>query len=303
MKTQALVFPGQGSQKIGMGRDLYDNFAVAKEVFAEVDDALGCKLTDIMFDGQQEELNLTNNAQPAILAVSMAYFEVFKSTGLIDEQNIKFAAGHSLGEYSALCAAGALSLAEAARLLKLRGEYMMSACRKEKGAMAAIIGWDLAKVRVLAEALGCYVANSNSPAQIVISGSEENITRAVEQAAAEGAKRAIRLSVSGAFHSPLMQSAAEAMGKVLPKAKIAEPKFKVISNVTAKEYADTNEIKHLLEEQITSTVKWQESVGYMKECNVDEFVEVGFGNVLSGLIKKTVPDAAVLTSNDLLNQL
>lgn len=303
LTSQALVFPGQGSQMIGMGKNLYDNFAVARDVFERIDEALHFKLTDMMFNGSADELNLTCNAQPAIMATSAAYWEVFKNTGLIDMSRIKFMAGHSLGEYSALYAAGALSLEETAQLLKARGEYMMQACNEVKGAMAAVLGLDFAAVKMLADLNDCYVANSNSPAQIVISGEEKAVKNAADKALLQGAKRTIFLNVSGAFHSPLMLSAADKMADILKNAKVSPPEIKVISNVTAREYFDANDIKSLLVEQITNTVKWQESISYIIENNVMEFIEVGFGNILSGLIKKIVPETKVKTSDELIQQL
>ena len=313
--SSVLVFPGQGSQKIGMGKDLYDNFAVAKDVFDRIDEALNFKLSHLMFEGDLEELNKTSNAQPAIMAASMAYFEVLKSLGLVNSDEIKFMAGHSLGEYSALCAAGSLSLEDTARLLKLRGAYMMQACIDNPGAMAALIGFDYAKAEAIADMAGCFVGNSNSPAQImagcfvgnsnspaqiVLSGSKDTVEKACEIAKEQGVKRAVMLPVSGAFHSPLMQSAADKMADVIANTKFSEPKVKVISNLTAKEYSNTTEIKDLLVKQITNTVKWQESVVYMQQMGAGRYIECGFGNVLSGLIKKTLPDAEVITAEEML---
>ena len=298
--SNVLIFPGQGSQKIGMGKNLYDNFAVAKNVFERIDEALNFKLSALMFEGETEELNKTSNAQPAIMAVSMAYFEVLKSLGLINLDEIKFMAGHSLGEYSALCAAGVLSLEDTARLLKARGAAMMQACIDNPGAMAALIGFDYAKVKMIADDNGCFVGNSNSPAQIVLSGAKETVEKACEAAKEQGVKRAVMLPVSGAFHSPLMQSAADEMQNVINSAKFAEPSIKVISNLTAKPYTDTAEIKDLLVKQITNTVKWQESVIYMAENGANKFIETGFGNILSGLVKKILPETEVISSEDLL---
>jgi len=303
IKSQALIFPGQGSQKIGMGKSLYDNFAIAREVFARIDEALHYNLSKLMFEGNAEELNQTQNAQPAIMAVSMAYFAVFKETGLLDTDNVKFAAGHSLGEYSALCAAEAIDLENVAKLLQLRGKYMMEACQLHKGAMAAIIGLDLASVNQIAALNNCYVGNSNAPLQIVISGGENEVTKASAEAVNSGARKAIMLNVSGAFHSPLMQKAADMMADVIEQAKISVPQIQVISNMTARPYDSINEIKQLLKEQITNTVKWQESVRYINDNNVDEFVEIGFGNVLSGLVKKIAPEAKILTADEMVKQL
>lgn len=302
IKSQALIFPGQGSQKIGMGKSLYDNFAIAQDVFERVDEALHYNLSKLMFEGDADKLNLTENAQPAIMAVSMAYFEVFKDTGLLDMQNIKFAAGHSLGEYSALCAAEAIDLEDVAKLLQLRGKYMMEACEQNQGGMMAIIGLDYAAVNQIAALNGCYVGNSNAPAQIVISGGKEEIAHAGEEALKSGARKAIALNVSGAFHSPLMQSAADKMEDIINEAKISVPQIKVISNMTARPYDGINEIKQLLKEQITNTVKWQESIKYIINNNVTEFAEVGFGNVLSGLVKKIAPEAKVTTADEMIKQ-
>ena len=298
--TSALIFPGQGSQKVGMGKDLYDNYAVAKDVFLRVDDALGFKLSEIIFGDNQEELNLTSNAQPAIMATSIAYFEVLKKLEIIDIDNVKFMAGHSLGEYSALCASGVLTLEDTAKLLKLRGQYMMQACTENKGSMAALIGADYDMAKRIADDCNCFVGNSNSPAQIVLSGSVESIEKACEFAKEQGVKRAVVLPVSGAFHSPLMQPAADKMVDVITNTKFAMTNINVISNLTAGEYTNTDEIKDLLIKQITNTVKWQESVRYMHEKGANKFIEVGFGNILSGLIKKTLDDVNIETAEDLL---
>lgn len=298
--TSALIFPGQGSQKIGMGKDLYDNYAVAKDVFLRVDDALEFKLSEIIFGENQDELNLTSNAQPAIMTTSIAYFEVLKKLEIIDIDNVKFMAGHSLGEYSALCAAGVLTLEDTAKLLKLRGQYMMQACIENKGSMAALIGADYDLAKRIADDCNCFVGNSNSPAQIVLSGDTSSIEKACEVAKAQGVKRAVILPVSGAFHSPLMQSASDKMLDVINNTKFAMPDINIISNLTANEYTNSDEIKDLLVKQITNTVKWQESICYINKKGANKFIEVGFGNVLSGLVKKTLEDAIIETSEDLL---
>ena len=300
LNSSALIFPGQGSQKIGMGKDLYDNYAIAKDVFLRVDDALDFKLSELIFNGEQEELNNTSNAQPAIMATSIAYFEVLKKLGLINIDTVKFMAGHSLGEYSALCASGVLTLEDTAKLLKSRGMYMMQACVENSGTMAALIGVDYAKAKIIADDCGCFVGNSNSPAQIVLSGSITAVEEACEVAKKQGVKRAVILPVSGAFHSPLMQSAADKMVDIVNNTKFMMPNVDVISNLTAKTYENTDEIKDLLIKQITNTVKWQESVCYMNENGASKFIEVGFGNVLSGLVKKTLPEAIVETSENML---
>lgn len=298
--TSALIFPGQGSQKIGMGKDLYDNYAVAKDVFLRVDDALEFKLSEIIFGENQDELNLTSNAQPAIMTTSIAYFEVLKKLEIIDINNVKFMAGHSLGEYSALCAAGVLTLEDTAKLLKLRGQYMMQACIENKGSMAALIGADYDLAKRIADDCNCFVGNSNSPAQIVLSGDTSSIEKACEVAKAQGVKRAVILPVSGAFHSPLMQSASDKMLDVINNTKFAMPDINIISNLTANEYTNSDEIKDLLVKQITNTVKWQESICYINKKGANKFIEVGFGNVLSGLVKKTLENAVIETSEDLL---
>lgn len=300
INSSALVFPGQGSQKIGMGKDLYENYAIARQIFDRVDDALGFKLSSLMFAGDTEELNKTSNAQPAIMAVSIAYFEVLKSLGLINIDEVKYMAGHSLGEYSALCAAGVLTLEDTAKLLKARGAFMMQACIDNPGAMAALIGFDYDKVKAIADDCSCFVGNSNSPAQIVLSGSLQTVEKACDKAKELGIKRAVMLPVSGAFHSPLMQNAADNMIEVISNVKFAMSNIKVISNLTAKEYVDTTEMKDLLVKQITNTVKWQESVLYMVDNGVTSFIESGFGNVLTGLIKKIAPDTSIITADDML---
>lgn len=300
LMSDVLIFPGQGSQKIGMGKSLYDNFAVAKEVFDRADEALGFSLSNLMFEGNQDDLNKTSNAQPAIMTASLAYFEVMKNLGLIDINSVKFMAGHSLGEYSALCAAGALSIENTVKLLQARGAAMMDACLKEKGLMAAVIGLNFDTVKQIADDAGCFVGNSNSPAQIVISGSEQTVQNACEKAKAAGAKRALVLPVSGAFHSPLMQSAADTMSEVIKNTRFAEPQIKVVSNLTAQAYTSVEEIKELLIRQITHTVKWQESVVYMHQNGGSRFIEVGFGNILTGLVKKILPEVPVVTSEEIL---
>ena len=300
INSSALVFPGQGSQKVGMGKDLYENYAIARQIFDRVDDALGFKLSSLMFAGDTEELNKTSNAQPAIMAVSIAYFEVLKSLGLINIDEVKYMAGHSLGEYSALCAAGVLTLEDTAKLLKARGAFMMQACIDNPGAMAALIGFDYDKVKAIADDCSCFVGNSNSPAQIVLSGSLQTVEKACDKAKELGVKRAVMLPVSGAFHSPLMQNAADNMIEVISNVKFAMSNIKVISNLTAKEYVDTTEMKDLLVKQITNTVKWQESVLYMVDNGVTSFIESGFGNVLTGLIKKIAPDTSITTADDML---
>ena len=245
-------------------------------------------------------MNITSNAQPAIMATSMAYFEVLKKLNLINIGDVKFMAGHSLGEYSALCAAGVLTLEDTAKLLKYRGQYTMQSCLENQGAMAALIGADYTKAKAIADECGCFVGNSNSPAQIVLSGEVKSIEKACDVAKEHDVKRVVMLPISGAFHSPLMQSAADKMVDIINNTKFMIPNIDIVSNSTAKPYENVDEIKHLLVKQITNAVRWQESVCYMRENGTTKFVEVGFGNVLSGLIKKTLSDVTVETSEDLL---
>ncbi len=298
---RAFVFPGQGSQFIGMGRDLAEAFPAARETFEEVDDALGQKLYKLMTEGDEADLNLTENTQPALMAVSMAIINVLTREGKIQlGQKINFVAGHSLGEYSALTAVGALDLPKTAKLLKLRGQAMQKAVPVGIGAMAAILGLDLPDVQLLvkdatAKALNKEVvesANDNSSGQIVISGHKGAVAIAIEMAPERGAKKAIALPVSAPFHSTLMAPAAQTMSQALADTNIRPPIVPVISNVTAKAVSEPHEIRRLLVDQITGMVRWRESVSYMKEQGVEEMVEIGAGKVLAGLIKRIEKDVA-----------
>lgn len=289
--TKAFIFPGQGSQTVGMGKAMYDNFEAARLVFQEVDDALNQKLSKIIFEGPEDALTLTENGQPAIMATSMAVFRVLqKECGLDLAKAAKFVAGHSLGEYTALCAAGALNLADTARLLRLRGQAMQQAVPVGQGAMAAILGPDLEAVaKIAAEAAQgevCAVANDNSPGQVVISGHKTAIDRACELAKAAGAKRALPLAVSAPFHCSLMQPAAEAMAEALAKTNLKAPVVPVVSNVSVEAVTNPDTIRELLVQQVTGRVRWTESVLYMKEQGVTETVEIGNGKVLSGLTRR-----------------
>ena len=289
--STAFVFPGQGSQVVGMGRSLADNFAVARAVFAEVDEALGEKLSVVMWDGPIETLTLTANAQPALMATSLAALRVLEAEAGLDlARDAAFVAGHSLGEYSALAAAGAFSIADAARLLRLRGVAMQAATPVGTGAMAAILGLDYDKVvAVAAEAAQdqvCDIANDNAPGQVVVSGDVAAIERAVEIAKREGAARAILLPVSAPFHCRLIASAAEAMHEALGAVDVAPPKVPVVANVTAAPATDPAAIRDLLVRQVTGTVRWRESVTFMAGEGVTRLVEVGAGKVLSGLTKR-----------------
>jgi [acyl-carrier-protein] S-malonyltransferase len=290
--ARAFVFPGQGSQAVGMGRDLAEAFPTARLVFEEVDDALSQKLSKLMFEGPESDLTLTENAQPAIMAVSLAVIRVLQRDGGIDlAKTCKFVAGHSLGEYSALAAAGTFSLADTARLLKTRGQAMQKAVPVGEGAMAALIGLDLEAVAEIAaraaEETGgvCAAANDNAPGQVVVSGSKPAIEAAAAEAARRGA-RAVMLPVSAPFHCELMRPAAEAMAKALASAKLSDPAIPVIANVTAAPVRDADTIRRLLVEQVTAMVRWRESVLYMKGQDVDTLVEAGAGRVLSGLARR-----------------
>ncbi|HZF96513.1 MAG TPA: ACP S-malonyltransferase [Allosphingosinicella sp.] len=289
---RAFIFPGQGSQSVGMGRDLAAASRVARDLFQEVDEALGQNLARLMADGPIEELTLTENAQPAIMANALATFRV---SG-IDIARADFVAGHSLGEYTALAAAGAFDVATAARLLKLRGRAMQAAVPVGEGAMAALLGADLEIARAVAEAAAegqvCAVANDNDPSQVVISGHREAVERALGLAKEKGAKRAVLLPVSAPFHSPLMEPATRAMEQALADAEIARPAVPVYANVTAAPAQDPAEIRSLLVEQVTGMVRWRESVAAMAEAGVEEFVEFG-GKVLAPMVKRIAPDAKV----------
>ncbi len=306
MKT-ALIFPGQGSQVVGMGKDLAENFSSAREVFKKVDDILSVNLSKIMFEGPSEELTKTENTQPALMAVSVALIEVLeKEFGKKITDLCSFVAGHSLGEYSALCAAKAISLEETAKLLQIRGRAMAKCGEKTQGAMAAILGVEIQVVEEIAREAAqgeiCQVANDNSVGQVVISGSKSAIDRALEIAKAKGAKRAIALPVSGAFHSQLMFEAQNEMKTALTKAEIKLPIVPVIANVTADIVLDVNQIRDLLAKQITGSVRWRETMLFMAAQGIEEIVEIGSGKVLSGLVGRTCPTVksfSVQNSQDL----
>jgi [acyl-carrier-protein] S-malonyltransferase len=298
--TRALVFPGQGSQEVGMGRELAEAFPAAREVFEEVDDALKQKLRKLMLDGPPADLQLTENAQPALMAMSMAVLRVLRSEGNFDlGAKCAFVAGHSLGEYSALTAAGAFSLGDAARILKERGRAMQEAVPVNEGAMAALLGVEIeAAEAIAADAAGdevCSAANDNAPGQIVLSGHATAIERALKIAAERGFKRSIKLPVSAPFHCALMQPAADRMAEVLAKTKISFPAVPVIANVSAAPCSDPDDIRRLLVEQVTSRVRWRECVLRMRESGVDTIVEVGAGKVLTGLTKRIDRDLVGLT--------
>ncbi|HLL29344.1 MAG TPA: ACP S-malonyltransferase [Xanthobacteraceae bacterium] len=294
--TVAFVFPGQGSQAVGMGKSLADNFAAARATFDEVDAALGEKLTETMWAGPAEKLTLTENTQPALLAVSIAALRVLESEAGVDlARDVAFLAGHSLGEYSAHTAAGSLSLADAARLVRIRGRAMQQAVPVGVGAMAALLGLDDAAARAVASEAAqgevCETANDNAPGQVVISGHKTAVERAVEIAKHRGS-RAMMLPVSAPFHCALMQPAADVMADALSKVRIAAPKVAVIANVTAEPVKDSAGIAKLLVAQVTGTVRWRQSVAYLAAHGVSRIVEVGSGKVLSGLVKRIAKEVA-----------
>jgi len=293
--TSAFTFPGQGSQAVGMGKALAEAFPVSKAVFDEVDAALGEKLTDIIWNGPAETLVLTENAQPALMAVSIAALRALESEAGIAVKSAKFVAGHSLGEYSALAAAGALSIADTAKLLRARGRAMQKAVPVGVGAMAALLGLDYdAAVEVAKEAAQgqvCDPANDNGSGQVVVSGNKEAVDRAVEIAKIKGARRAMLLPVSAPFHCKLMQPAADAMAEALKGVMINPPVVPLVSNVLASAITDPNEIRRRLVEQVTGTVRWRESIAYMAGQGVTRFYEIGAGKVLTGLVKRIVEGA------------
>ncbi len=287
--SRAFVFPGQGAQTIGMGRALAEAYPAARAVFDEVDAALSQDLSGLIWEGQIEELTLTANAQPALMATSIAALRALEAEGFA-VTDAAFVAGHSLGEYSALCAAGSLSVSDTARLLRIRGEAMQSAVPVGVGAMAALLGLDFAAAaEVAAEAAQgevCQAANDNDPAQVVVSGHKAAVERAVEIAKAKGAKRALMLPVSAPFHCALMQPAAERMAEALAGVALAAPVVPVVANVVAEAVREPEQIRALLVQQVTGSVRWRESVQWMAGQGVTEFWEIGAGKALSGMIKR-----------------
>jgi [acyl-carrier-protein] S-malonyltransferase len=295
--TAAFVFPGQGSQAVGMGRALAESFAPARAVFEEVDAALGEKLSDKIWNGPADILTLTENTQPALMAVSLAALYVLEQEAGVDvKRDAAFVAGHSLGEYSALAAARALSIADAARLLRIRGRAMQKAVPVGVGAMAALIGLDLGEARAIAAEAStagvCAAANDNGGGQVVLSGDKTAVERAVDVAKARGVKRAMLLPVSAPFHCPLMQPAADVMAEALSKVSVSPPLVPVVANVLARPIREPADIVRCLVEQVTGTVRWQESILFMAQAGVTSFYEIGAGRVLSGLIKRIADGAS-----------
>ena len=287
--SRAFVFPGQGAQTIGMGRALADSYPAAKAVFDEVDDALGEKLSALVWEGEQEALTLTQNAQPALMATSLAAMRALEAEGVTMRQ-AAFVAGHSLGEYSALAAAGALSISDTARLLRIRGRAMQAAVPVGVGAMAALLGLDFETARAVAEEAAqgevCQAANDNDPSQVVVSGHKAAVERAVELAKERGAKRAVLLPVSAPFHCALMQPAADVMREALAAVDIKAPAVPLIANVSAAPVSDPDEIRALLVQQVTGSVRWRESVMAMDAAGVREIWEIGAGKTLSGMVRR-----------------
>ena len=295
--SRAFIFPGQGSQYVGMGKALGEAHSAAREVFQEVDDALGLSLSAIMFEGPEDDLQLTQNTQPALMAVSVAVMRVIAAQGKEMSELADYVAGHSLGEYSALCAAGAIGLSDTARLLRLRGEAMQKAVPVGAGAMAAVLGleWDEVKAICADAGQDVSVANDNAPGQVVISGTKAGVEKAAEMAKEAGAKRALLLPVSAPFHCALMQPAADAMRDALAGTEISVPVLPLIANVTADVVSNPDQIRDLLVQQVTGVVRWRESVARMGALGVDTLVEVGAGKVLSGLARRIDRDMAAIS--------
>ena len=292
-KNTAFVFPGQGSQKVGMGKYISETYPEAKQVFEEVDDAVKKNLSKIIFEGSEEELNLTENTQPAIMATSIAVWKVLQKDADIQGQCL-IVAGHSLGEYSALCAAGAFSVYDAALLLDIRGRAMQQAVPVGEGMMAAIIGPNIDEVKEIAEETSCEVANDNADGQVVVSGKKEAVEKAIELAKEKGAKKCVPLEVSAPFHCSLMQPAADIMQQALESIEIKEPKVPIICNVTAEQTYDVEEIRQNLVNQVCGTVRWRESVKKMEKLGIKTQVEIGNGKVLTGLVKRISGDIGTI---------
>jgi [acyl-carrier-protein] S-malonyltransferase len=296
----AFVFPGQGSQAVGMGKALADAYPEALRVFDEVDAALGESLSKLIFEGPEDRLTLTANAQPALMAVSLAGLRALEAEGVTLKDAAAYVAGHSLGEYSALAAAGSLAVGDAARLLRIRGNAMQAAVKVGDGAMAALLGLDFQAAQQVAEDAArsggvCQAANDNAPGQVVVSGTTAAVERAVEIAKSRGAKRAMLLQVSAPFHCALMAPAAEVMAEALAQTDVKKPAVPLVANVTAQPVSEPDKIRRLLVEQVTGTVRWRESVAALVGLGVDRFVEIGSGRVLAGLVKRIAPESTQLS--------
>ncbi len=299
--TAAFLFPGQGSQAVGMGKALADAVPAARAVFEEVDEALGEKLSAIIFDGPEDVLTRTRNAQPALMAVSMAALRALEGEGVSVGKHVAYVAGHSLGEYSALAAAGSFAIGDTARLLRLRGEAMQKAVPEGMGAMAALLGLDLEAAESVAREAAteeevCEVANDNAPGQVVVSGHRPAVERATEIAKKKGARRAMMLTVSAPFHCALMEPAAEIMANALAGIHIHPPAVPLVANVLARPLSDPTEIRQRLVEQVTGMVRWRESMSWVGEHGVDRLAEIGAGKVLTGLARRVVPDATAVSA-------
>ncbi len=298
----AILFPGQGSQAIGMGREVYDAFRCAKDVFQEVDEALSQNLTKIIFEGPDSDLTLTENTQPALMTVSMALIRVLEKEGKLNFKDMaNFTAGHSLGQYTALCAAGSLTLADTARLLKIRGQAMQKATPVGEGAMAAILGLDMSDVEQIvkeaAQGQVCEIANDNSPGQVVISGHKEPVERAIEIAKERGAKRGLLLNVSAPFHCSLMKPAQEKMAEAFKNVPVADPCIPILDNVSAEAVDKGDQLTKCLIEQVTGRVRWREGIAVMEAKGVTTTIEIGAGKVLTGLTKRIAPSLNAIALN------
>jgi [acyl-carrier-protein] S-malonyltransferase len=299
--SKSIIFPGQGSQSVGMGKEMYDTFPIAKHVFQEVDDALGQNLSRLIFEGPEADLMLTENTQPALMAVSLAIMKVLETQGKVQASAFQCAAGHSLGEYSALAAIGVVGISETARLLKTRGKAMQQAVPVGVGAMIAVIGADLEIAEDIAKEAAqgqmCAIANDNAPGQVVLSGHKEAIDRAIEIAKEKGIRKCILLPVSAPFHCPLMAPAARAMEQALSHVEFILPRIPLISNITASYETDPHTLKSLLVEQVTGRVRWRETILKMQEDGVQCAVEIGAGKVLTNLVKRICPEMVTVTLN------
>jgi len=300
-KNTAITFPGQGSQFVGMGKDIYDNFSYIRHNFELVNDILKTNLTKIILEGPSQELTQTQNTQPALMLISIALLEVMKKEfGFEIQNNCAFVAGHSLGEYSAICAAGAIDITTTAKLLKIRGQSMADCATKQKGEMAAILGKDISEVEAIANNVSnCQIANDNSKGQIVISGSSTGINDFITKANAAGIKKIIKLPVSGAFHSYLMENAAQEMQIALEKTTLHNLEIPLINNIEAKSVTNAQEIKKLLVKQITGRVRWRESLLFLEKNGVENFIEIGAGKVLSGLATRTCSNIKAISIQNL----